>query len=39
MGPEGDGLTLLVDGLSYPEHARVSPDGRAIVFEISRGST
>lgn len=29
----GGGLALAVDSLQYPEHARVSPDGKSIVFE------
>lgn len=33
MLPGGGGLTLVVDSLRYPETPRVSPDGRAIVFE------
>ena len=33
MNPAGGGLKLAVDSLHYPEHPRVSPDGRSIVVE------
>jgi dipeptidyl aminopeptidase/acylaminoacyl peptidase len=33
MNPAGGGLRLAVDSLHYPEHPRVSPDGKSIVVE------